>query len=200
MELRTLPTKLETKDHKPVLLWVQNCFGLVQNTLGFTKTFWTWLKYLKYKIQDSKSNVQYYLCWHRVGGQVKKSNQKCRKTRKFVRNPKLLIARSTIQPYLSKIKNHGKMHPNSLKNGKLFLILLNDGWMVDLAMGSFGFLTIFLIFWHPWDPWICIRSVCCKWNLKQIEAIPPSVSKNCHFSDHQFGDQQQSQKQNLFFQ
>ena len=68
------------------------------------------------------------------------------------------------------------MHQNSLKNGKLFLILLNDGWMVDLAMGSFGFLTIFLIFWHPWDPWICIRSVCWKWNLKQIEAIPPSVN------------------------
>ena len=67
------------------------------------------------------------------------------------------------------------MHQNSLKKGELFLILLNDGWMVDLAMGSFGFLTIFLIFWHPWDPWICIRSVCWKWNLKQIEAIPPSV-------------------------
>ena len=67
------------------------------------------------------------------------------------------------------------MHQNPLKNGKLFLILLNDGWMVDLAMGSFGFLTIFLIYWHPWDPWICIRSVCWKSNLKQIEAIPPSV-------------------------
>jgi hypothetical protein len=26
------------------------------------------------------------------------------------------------------------------------VLLLNDGWMVDLAMGSFGFLTIFLIF------------------------------------------------------
>ena len=67
------------------------------------------------------------------------------------------------------------MHQNSLKNGKLFLILLNDGWMVDLAMGSFGFLTIFLIFWYPWDPWKWILSVCSKWNLKQIEAIPPSL-------------------------
>ena len=56
------------------------------------------------------------------------------------------------------------------------MILLNDGWMVDLAMGSFGILTIFLIYWHPWDLWICIRSVCCKWNLKQVEAIPPNVA------------------------
>ena len=55
------------------------------------------------------------------------------------------------------------------------MILLNDGWMVDLAMGSFRLLIIFLIFWHHWDPWICISSVCWKWNLKQIEAIPPSV-------------------------
>ena len=47
--------------------------------------------------------------------------------------------------------------------------------MVDLAMSIFEFLTKFLIFWHPWDPWICIRSVCWKWNLKQIEAIPPNV-------------------------
>ena len=39
-------------------------------------------------------------------------------------------------------------------------------------MGSFRFLTIFLIFWHPKDPWICIRSVWWKWNLKQIEAMP----------------------------
>ena len=28
---------------------------------------------------------------------------------------------------------------------------------------------------HTWHPWVCIRSVCWKWNLKQIEAIPPSV-------------------------
>ena len=44
--------------------------------------------------------------------------------------------------------------------------------MVDLAMSIFEFLTKILVFWHPW---VCIRSVCSKWNLKQIEAIPPSV-------------------------
>ena len=44
--------------------------------------------------------------------------------------------------------------------------------MVDLAMSIFEFFTKFLIFWHPW---VCIRSVFWKWNLKQIEAIPPSV-------------------------
>ena len=55
------------------------------------------------------------------------------------------------------------------------MILLNFGWMVDLAMSIFEFLTKFLVFWHPWHPWVCIRSVCWKWNLKQIEAIPPSV-------------------------
>ena len=68
------------------------------------------------------------------------------------------------------------MHKNSLKNGKWFLILLNDGWMVNLAMGSFGYITVFLIFWHSLDPWICICSACWKQNLKQIEAIPHSVS------------------------
>ena len=99
--------------------------------------------------------------------------QGCRKTKNFVRNSKILIARSTIQPKLSKIK--------PLRNATKFLkkwhfFLLNDGWMVDLAMGSFRFLTIFLIFWHPWYPWICIRSVCWVWNLKQIEAILPSVA------------------------
>ena len=47
--------------------------------------------------------------------------------------------------------------------------------MVDLAMSIFEFLTKFLVFWHPWHPWVCIRSVCWKWNLKQIEAIPPSM-------------------------
>ena len=55
------------------------------------------------------------------------------------------------------------------------MILLNFGWMVDLAMSSFEFLTKFLVFWHPWHPWVCIRSVCWKWDLKQIETIPPSV-------------------------
>ena len=42
-------------------------------------------------------------------------------------------------------------------------------------MSTFKFLTKFLIFWHPWHPWACIRSVCWTCNLKQIEAIPPSV-------------------------
>ena len=40
----------------------------------------------------------------------------------------------------------------------VFLILLNFGWMVDLAMSIFEFLNKFLIFWHPWHPWVCIRS------------------------------------------
>jgi hypothetical protein len=40
---------------------------------------------------------------------------------------------------LSKIKNYIETHQNSLKNGKLFLILLNFGWVVDLAMSIFEF-------------------------------------------------------------
>ena len=75
-----------------------------------------------------------------------------------------------------KPKKHQEMHQNSSKTGKWFLILLNFGWMVDLAISIFEFLIKFLIFWHPWDLWICIRSVCWKWNLKQIKAIPPSVT------------------------
>ena len=55
------------------------------------------------------------------------------------------------------------------------MILLKFDWMVDLAMSIFEFLTKFLIFWHSWHPWVCIRSVGWKWNLKQIKAIPPSV-------------------------
>ena len=43
-----------------------------------------------------------------------------------------------------------------------FFILLNFGWMVDLAMSIFEFLTKFLVFWHSWHPWVCIRSVCWK--------------------------------------
>ena len=46
----------------------------------------------------------------------------------------------------------------------VFLILLNFGWMVDLAMSIFEFLTKFLIFRHPWHPWVCIRS-----DLKPLE-------------------------------
>ena len=37
----------------------------------------------------------------------------------------------------------------------MFLILLNFGWMVDLAMSIFEFITKFLVFWHPW---VCIHS------------------------------------------
>ena len=57
----------------------------------------------------------------------------------------------------------------------MFLILLNFGWMVDLAMSIFEFLIKSMVFWHPWHLWVCIRSVCWKWNLEPIEAIPPSV-------------------------
>ena len=58
--------------------------------------------------------------------------------------------------------------------------------MVDLAMSIFEILNKFLTFWHPWHPWVCVRSVCWslvwKWNLKQIEAISPSVhSIQFHF-------------------
>ena len=67
-----------------------------------------------------------------------------------------------------KSKKQWEMHQNSSQNGKWFLILFNFGWMVDLAMSIFKFHTKFLILWHPWHPWGCIRSVCWKWNLKQI--------------------------------
>ena len=60
---------------------------------------------------------------------------------------------------------------------KIHLKRTNFFWMVNLAMSIFEFLTNFLIFWQPWHPWLCIRSVCWKWNLKQIEAIPPSVEQ-----------------------
>ena len=36
--------------------------------------------------------------------------------------------------------------------------------MVDLAMSIFEFLTKFLVIWHPWHPWVCIRS-----DLKPLE-------------------------------
>ena len=88
--------------------------------------------------------------------------------RKIVRNPKLPISRSTIHPSLSKIAIFYwiLMH---------FLTVFDYGWMINLTIIIFEFLEKFLIFWHPWHPWGCIRSVCWKWNLKQIEAIPPSV-------------------------
>ena len=44
--------------------------------------------------------------------------------------------------------------------------------MVDLAMSIFEFLTKFVIFWHRWHPWVCVRS-----DLKQIWAIPPTVQE-----------------------
>ena len=77
---------------------------------------------------------------------LNKKGQGCQKTRNFVRNSKILISRSTIQPKLSKIKNREEIHQNSLKNGKLFMILLHFGWMVDLAMKFSEFLTKFLVF------------------------------------------------------
>ena len=51
-----------------------------------------------------------------------------------------------------------------------FFILLNFGWMVNLVMGIFEFLTKFQVFWHPCHPWVCVHS-----DLKQIWAIPPTV-------------------------
>ena len=71
--------------------------------------------------------------------------QGCQKTRNFVRNSKILIVRSTIQPKLCKIKNHQEIHQNFLKNGKLFWILLNFGCMVDLTMSIFEFHTKCLV-------------------------------------------------------
>merc|ERR1712051_227414 len=57
----------------------------------------------------------------------------CQMTRNFVRNSKILIARLTIQP-------------------NCFLILLHFGWMIDLAMSIFEFLTKFLSFDTPDTP------------------------------------------------
>ena len=36
--------------------------------------------------------------------------------------------------------------------------------MVGLAMSIFEYLTKFLVIWHPWHPWVCIRS-----DLKPLE-------------------------------
>ena len=100
--------------------------------------------------------------------------QGCHKIRNFVRNSKMLIARSTIQPKLNKIKIHLPFFDEFWCIFTVFLILLNLGWMVDLAMSIFVFLTKFLIFWHPWHLWVCIRSDL-NHCLKQIFAIPPTV-------------------------
>ena len=72
------------------------------------------------------------------------------------------------------------MHQNPLKNGKLFLILLNFGWMVDLAMSIFEFLNKFLIFWHPWHPWVCIRS-----DLKPLFETDMSDSSYCDVTNQE---------------
>ena len=56
----------------------------------------------------------------------------------------------------------------------LFFILLNFGWMVDLAMSIFVFLTKFLIFWHPRHPRVCICS-----NLKPLFETEMSDSSYC---------------------
>ena len=67
----------------------------------------------------------------------------------------------------------------------MFLILLNFGWMVELAMSIFEFLIKFTVFWHPWHPWVCIRSVCWNkiWNrLKQflpVCKIPTRKVEKC---------------------
>ena len=46
--------------------------------------------------------------------------------------------------------------------------------MVDLAMNIFEFLTKFLIFRHPWHPWVCIRS-----DLKTLFETDVSDSSYC---------------------
>ena len=45
--------------------------------------------------------------------------QGCQNTINFVRNSKILIARSTVQLYFSRIKNHWKMHQNSFKKWQI---------------------------------------------------------------------------------
>ena len=77
-----------------------------------------------------------------------------------------------------------------------FLIFFNNGFWFYSMMGGwlsiFEFPNKFLIFWHPWHPWVCIRSVCWKsvwkWNLEQIEAIPPSVASYSSIHLHNYSD------------
>ena len=85
----------------------------------------------------------------------------CQMSRNFVRNSKILIARSTIQPKLGKIKNNLPFFKEVWWSSSWLLISLNFGWMVDLAISIFEFLTKFLVCWHPWHPWVCVRS---DWN------------------------------------
>ena len=77
----------------------------------------------------------------------------------------MLIARSTIQPKLNKIKVPFTIFWWILMHFLLFFwFFFNFGWMVDLAMSIFEFPTKFLVIWHPWHPWVCIRS-----DLKPLE-------------------------------
>ena len=46
--------------------------------------------------------------------------------------------------------------------------------MADLAISIFEFLTKFLVFWHPWNPWVCIRS-----DLKPLFETDMSNSSQC---------------------
>ena len=66
-------------------------------------------------------------------------------------------------------KNHQKW-PKIEEKPNFF----NFGWMVDLGMQIFEFVTLFLIIRHPEDPWVCIRS-----SLKQKSFQSPSVLLCC---------------------
>ena len=127
-----------------------------------------WLKKIQMAVKVSKPWLAYTLFWCTLGGITSicfrfyfqqtlrmhtQGCQGCQKTRNFVRNSKILIARSTIQPKLSKIKNHYEIHVNSLKN----LNFSQNFWSFDTP-----------------DTPGCASAV--AWNcLKQIWAIPPTV-------------------------
>ena len=138
--------------------------------------------------------------------------QGCQKIRNLLRNWKILIARSTIQPSLSKIQNR-YWKTSKIEEKKKYLSIIgefftaqkhfsiwklnffnifltnrddffNGFWFYSSLAGCLTWQWVFLnfsinfwsfIFWHPWHPWVCIRSDCWKWNLKQNQAIPPSV-------------------------
>jgi hypothetical protein len=106
-------------------------------------------------------------------------SQGCQKIRKIVRNPKLPIARWTIHPSLSKIKNNLPFFKEFWCIFQWFKILLKYGWMVDLTMSIFEFLIKFLVFWHPWRPWMCIRS-----DLKPLFETDMSDSSYCAVCSH----------------
>jgi hypothetical protein len=52
----------------------------------------------------------------------------------------------------------------------MVLILLNFGWMVDLGMSIFEFLTKFLILWPPWHPWVTVV-LRCRWEKKNVHGV-----------------------------